>query len=307
MINIKTLCREGVTPLKPLQCLKTISLELPKRIFGLDENSILESTKFFDLMVMIQFPLLATLISYFFNTGFVFSMFLFLFLPSIYLTIRHKASVKKSVSFSMIMGVPLAIIIDYMMEISNAWVLDDSILGDLRLFDFVFYEQIPWLFIFAYFVVMFYRHFVGEADKSEFKTMPLSWLLIWHTFLFAGFVLFWIIDPQILNIQYAYLNVGIVFSILPLSYILFRYPKLLKRFIFPTVYFFYFSLIYEMISLHLGHWSFPNTSQFLGYISIFGHSFPYEELTFWIILGPASCLAYFELFGGETSSSKSNL
>ena len=262
---------------------------------------VLSHKNLMDWIFILIWPLIATAITWFAQLDFVPAMLIFLVIPSLYLRARLGKS-PNSLRFGLYMGVPLAIIIDYLMEISNAWVLGTSFFGETRLFGYVFIEQIPWLFIFAYLVVMFYRRFVpalSEEENQRLKKMKLSWLAGWHGFLFLSFVSAWFWAPELLIWRYAYLKVGLLIGVTPALYALGRYPFLFKRFLTPTVYFFYFSLIYELISLKMGHWAFPNQAEFLAYVELFGHSFPYEELIFWILLGPLCCLSYFELFGGE--------
>jgi len=241
-------------------------------------------------------PLISSYLVSVLQLSFVSSMFVFLGFPSLLLTIVLKQKAKKSWAFSLVMGVPLAIIIDYMMEIKEAWVLGESFFGSLRLFNYVFIEQIPWLALFAFLVVGFYQYFSGEYDGLEVKRASLKVLGLWHGFLMILFMTAWAYFPEILKQNYAYLKIGIVFGLLPILYAFINYPKMLLHFAIPVIYFFYFSLTYELISLNQGHWAFPNKSQFIGHLSILGHSFPYEEMVFWIILGPASCLSYFEIF-----------
>lgn len=253
-----------------------------------------------DLTLAVLWPVFAAGVMLATHLTFVPSMLLFLLVPGVYLGWRAKASTGRAVAFSAIMGVPLAIIIDYFMEVTHAWVLGESFFGDARAFDYVFIEQIPWLMMFAYLTVAFYQRFVGESDGKTLPSWPLWRLAAWHGFLFTAFVLSWAFAPDLLVFDYAYLKVGIFFGVLPVLYVVAQHRDLLRRFAGPAIYFVWFSLIYEVVSLKLGHWAFPNTSQFIGYVEVLGHSFPYEELAFWIVLGPISCLSYFELFADWT-------
>jgi hypothetical protein len=256
-----------------------------------------------DQIMLVGWPLLAAYLTYAVQLSFVAAMLTFLLVPNIYLAWRLKGRIKRSLSFSLVMGVPLAILIDYVMQVSKGWALGESIFGDVKIFGYGYIEQVPWLALFALFVVLTYRLLIGEAERKEIKgKMPFSWLLIWHVILFAGFVALWLYDPSLLVWDYTYLKVGLVIGVLPAAYAIGRNPHLFWRFLLPAAYFVYFSLVYEWISLHQGHWSFPAKDQFVGYITVFGHSFPYEELIFWIVLGPLFCLSYFEIFGGEKAA-----
>ena len=263
------------------------------------------SSRHLDLAAMLVWPLVASALTFAFELTFVQAMILFLGIPNLFLAVRMEGPLSRSLSFSFVMGVPLAIIIDYLMEVTEAWVLSESPFGDLRLFDYVFIEQLPWLFAFALLTVLFYRHFVGQTPAGEVKRLPYRWFVGWHALLLVGFVALWALAPETLVVNFAYLKVGIVLGVLPLVWVLFTAPSLLKRFVVPTLFFIWFSGIYEAISLSVGHWAFPNTDQFVGWVTLLGHPLPFEEILFWIILGPASCLSYFEIFGGEPGAEPS--
>ncbi len=252
-----------------------------------------------DLGLMVLWPLIAALTTAVFSLSFIAAMVLFLGLPCVYLSVRLGQKIGRSLLFSTVMGVPLAIVIDYLMEVTSAWVVSESAFGDFRLFDHVFVEQIPWLVAFAFLTVLVYRRFVGQSQDSTLKRMPFSWFVAWHSAVFIGFVALWAINPQALVLDYAYLKVGMVLGAAPLLYVALTSPSLLRRFIVPTLFFAWYSGIYELISLDQGHWAFPDPTQFVGWITVVGHTLPFEEILFWMVLGPASCLSYFEIFGGE--------
>jgi len=232
------------------------------------------------------------------DPGFVWAMVAYLAVPSLWLAWRLRWRVGRPVRFSLVIGVPLAIIIDYLMEVSNAWVLGDSFFGEVRLFDYVFIEQIPWLVLFALFVVLTYERFVGSDTRHRRGRFSLRHLAVWHLVLSAVFVSLWAWAPETLQLRYAYLKIGVFLGVLPALYAAVRMPDLLRGGLLTTAYFGYFSMNYEVSSLAAGHWAFPNEAQFLGYVTVWGHRFPYEELVFWIVLGPVCCIAYYELFGG---------
>ena len=58
------------------------------------------------------------------------------------------------------------------------------------------------------------------------------------------------------------------------------------------------NFIYDIAALKLGWWTFPGT-EFIGWISIAGVSFPIEEFIFWIILFALGVLSYYEYFDDD--------
>jgi hypothetical protein len=205
------------------------------------------------------------------------------------------------------MGLPLGTIIDYCMEVTGAWLLNDSIM-DYHLFGYVYIEQLHWLSLYAFFTISFYRVFGNTLEESAKTTSPLKlrYLAGWHGFLMVVFVIIWLVNPALLIINYFYLKAGMVIGVLPTIYCFIRYPTIWRRFVFPTIYFAYFALIYEIVSLHFTHWSFPAEEQFLFMINLGGHKFPFEELFFWILFGSTFSLAYYEVFIGREQEEQKN-
>jgi len=47
--------------------------------------------------------------------------------------------------------------------------------------------------------------------------------------------------------------------------------------------------------LQLGQWAFPS-NDFVGWVSLFGQRFPFEELFYWTMLAAVTVISYFEYF-----------
>jgi len=65
-----------------------------------------------DLGLMVLWPLIAALTTAVFSLSFIAAMVLFLGLPCVYLSVRLGQKIGRSLLFSTVMGVPLAIVID---------------------------------------------------------------------------------------------------------------------------------------------------------------------------------------------------
>ena len=59
------------------------------------------------MYVLVALPLLAVALSFLFSLDFLFSVVLFLILPSLYLSYRSRQYVKKTLLFSLVFGVRL--------------------------------------------------------------------------------------------------------------------------------------------------------------------------------------------------------
>ena len=76
------------------------------------------------------------------------------------------------------------------------------------------------------------------------------------------------------------------------------HPKLLHRFLKVGAYFTYVFILYEVTGVALGQWYFPST-QFIGWVQLFGQRFPFEEFVSWILIGSMTCLAWYEHFDDD--------
>jgi hypothetical protein len=92
----------------------------------------------------------------------------------------------------------------------------------------------------------------------------------------------------------------VLFLLIPLLLIIDKYPKLLKKFSLVAIFFIFHTLVYEILALNLGYWEFPQLqSQYVGWVNLFGVSFPVEELFFYITIGSISLLSYYEFFDDD--------
>lgn len=261
---------------------------------------MLKNQKFPKLIPLLIWPILASVGSFALHANVLVSIILFFGVPATYLSFLRRSAIKKSALFSVAMAIPVAIIVDYVMEHTRGWFLPHSVFGSFRLFGYVTLEQHIWLFFYVYFVILFYEVFFERHARAQRLFAPRLKYLVY--FLFALLGLFLVIlatRGALLHINFFYLKFGIVAAGLPIVFALFRMPRLMGKFLKAGLYFSVLSLIYEVTALKLGQWTFPATNEFIGAINILGVSFPFEELFFWILLGPIATLAYYEFFDDD--------
>jgi len=251
-------------------------------------------TKKQDLILMIVWPIVASIVSLVWETNFLISTILFYILPSVYLSFKYRAIVRKIFVFSLVV-IPAIIVGDYFAEKTGSWFFPSSIFG-LKLFGTTVFEVVLWMSSFVYFVVMFYEYFI---DHSRMKsTSRKMWLpLLGFTLLFVAFLIY-LASGAVVQIPYFYLVFGLIFAIVPILLELFDFPRLFVKFAAITVYFSYSSFLWEIVALRLHQWTFPGTS-FIGWLEIFNVKFPFEEFLIWIILGAAGILSWYEYFDDD--------
>ena len=244
---------------------------------------------------LIIWPIIASAISFLVRADVMISMLLFLGVPAIYLSARKPSCIKMAALFSGIASVPLAIVIDYVMELTGGWFLPYSVFGDFRLFGYVTLEQIIWLFLYLYLVAMFYENFLDQSCTHQLYRPAVKYFAAVFFVIFALFLVALLTAPKILEINYFYLKIGFLLVLPPIIFSLFKFPDFYLKFFWTGIYLLSLSLIYEITALLLGQWTFPAERQFIGYVSFGIVRFPLEEFIFWIVLGSVAVSLYYAL------------
>jgi len=250
-----------------------------------------------NLALIFIWPIIATIISFTIKPNFFVGIILFLVVPSFYLSIQGKKYWKKAAIFAAGASIPIMVAIDYITYLTGIWIVPETILP-FKIFDFVTLEVILWAFFTTYFVVVFYEYFLDKHATKMLWTKKTKYLFIAGVILFILFVFFYFFFPNLLKIPYWYLVFGIIFTLIPFLLQLFKYPKTTSKFFLPFIYFFFLHFIWEITALKLGWWDFPG-EMFIGWVSIFGTNFPFEEVLFWFILLALSILSFYEYFDDD--------
>jgi len=201
-----------------------------------------------DLMIILLWPIIASLLTIIFEElgvfteNFFVSIILFLAFPSIYLSFRLKRNLSKIILIPLVISLPLMVIIEYFGYISLQWSFPPSVFP-FAMFGVVTMEPLIWIFFNVYFVIVFYEYFLNShhSNKSynaKFKYLFLGMLLYFLIFLFLFF------NFSIPSIPYFYLYFGLVLFGLPIvvQFILFsKRKKLISNMLLTAAYFFYLS------------------------------------------------------------------
>jgi hypothetical protein len=250
-----------------------------------------------DLILILLWPIAATIISFAVNANFIESQLLFFGIPLLYLAMRDMARVPKAALFAAAFSVPLVAVFGYLFEYTRTYVIATNV--PARLFGVLSIDVFLWGFLYFFLVVLYYEHFLARHARKEPlwpKKFSLGLFLLGSIlalfFAILGFA------PNLLEIRYYYLKFGLVLVLPPIVLMLAKFPALWAKFAKAGAYFFYLSFLYEITALKLGQWWFPSPD-FIGFITLFGVTFPFEELLFWIILGSLGVLVYYEFFDDE--------
>ncbi|KKP92164.1 MAG: hypothetical protein UR94_C0004G0025 [Parcubacteria group bacterium GW2011_GWA2_36_10] len=249
-----------------------------------------------DKIIMFLWPIIAAIVSLVIQANFFISMLLFLALPALYLSYRNKKMVKKMLLFSL-PALLIVIVIDYICEITGTWLVMNSIF-DYRILGFVTIDIIIWFFIYTYLIIAYYEYFLEHKFKDVLYKPRLKYLYLYFLSVLVTFFVVFFTNKAWLHIRYFYLLFGTVMAIIPITLVFNKFPNIITKFVKTGVYFFYLAIIYELTAITLNQWMFPG-KDFIGIVTLFNISFPFEELFFWMLLGAMSILSYYEFFDDD--------
>ena len=250
-----------------------------------------------DLILILVYPIVATFISLLFKLNSFVGLIVYYVVPSVYLSIRKKEYIKKTLVFSLIIAVPLAIIIDYIGYVSKSWAIENSIFP-FRYFEILTVEGLLWAILTVYFAILFYEYFIDKHVSKKLIGGRMKYLIVILIVMMGVFLTLFFLSPTVLKIPYFYLWIGIIMFFIPVVLELFGHPKLIGKFMKAGSYFFYFNFLYEIVGVKLDWWSFPGT-EFIGWLTIAGVRFPFEELFFYIMLTALAILTYYEFYDDD--------
>jgi len=244
-----------------------------------------------DLLVVIFIVIISVPIIIYFRVNFLTSTFLFFVVPSVYLFIRKPKSIKHIIAASLLFGLIFGFFLDFMAEFNNAWswppigglVFSYKILGVTPI------DVMIWFFFWIFAIIVFYEHFL-ERDRSDKIRPKIKNALYPSLGVIAGMIIIFLIEPEFLRFDYAYLVLGLL-TLPPFFYFIYKNPELLTKFLKISLYFAFLLLVFELTALKLDQWRFPG--EYIASINVFGQILPFEEIFFWILISTSVVLSYY--------------
>lgn len=254
-----------------------------------------------DFLIVISLPLLVFLFVFLFDVhiNYLTSLILIFAIPSVYLSLKIKERIKKIFYFSLLVSIPIAFIFELVAVGDNAWVVPVSVFP-WRLFGFIPVEDLLWQFLTVYTILIFYEYFCNRKFIPDIAKRIKVMLWILYPVMFAIMALFFA-NSELLRIPYAFLWLGLVFFPIPAFLFLITHRSFFFRFLKVQFFFLYVHLIFELVGLKLGHWTFPGT-HYIGWVNVLGQSFPVEELIFVMLIGAFAACTYYEFFSNSRLS-----
>jgi len=216
---------------------------------------------------------------------------IFIIPPALYLARRSKKDWGKILLSAAIFGVLFAIPFDFFEEYTNSWHAV-SIVIPFKIFNIDPVDSIFAHIEMIILTVIFYQHFIDEGQYSKISKRIFLAIFLSICALFT-LLFFYVYSPTSLRITYPYAYMGIIASIPPIL-LAWKKPDLIQNMTLTGVYFFILYFCIEMIAVSNRFWIYPG--KYMGWVSIFDVSFPFEELFFWMMLYAICVVSYYEIF-----------
>lgn len=245
--------------------------------------------KLLDLLIILVLFSFFALISLFFNLKPLTGAVLYILIPSIYLMFRERKNYKKIFIAVFLIGGIFGFVFDFIETFNKAWIVD-RLVFPWKVFGILPVDDIIGFLLMTLFIIVFYEHFLDDEKNKKISPYLIFALAPSLLITFAMVVVF-LIEPGFLQMPYAYFYGGLIAISFPIIYTFSR-PHLLSKFLKIAAFFFIIWFVSEIVAIKTGGWYFPGN--YIGNVSVFGVSFPFEELFFWMMFYAASIAAYYE-------------
>jgi hypothetical protein len=172
--------------------------------------------------------------------------------------------------------------------LANSWDVSSSF---PRLFALVPVENLFYAFINFVWVLSFYEYFFDHDTGRRFSPRS-KYLLGLYLVLFCFSMLIFLFFLE--QIIFHYWLIAFIIIFVPLLILASCYDFKWKSFIGPTVFFAFIFFSHEILALRLGYWWWPG--EYLWPISLFGQTFPLDDVVIWHLASTPALLAGYKFF-----------
>jgi hypothetical protein len=212
---------------------------------------------------------------------------------SVFLGLRQRKPWKKILIGALIFGVLAGFIFEFIQVSAGAYLMPPTATILPKVFGFLALDNVAGHTLMAIFTFTFYEHFVNREQHDEVSPhMPFA--LYPAIAVAVALVVVHYMHPSALLIPYSYAYVGLAAIVLPIALVTVR-PQYARDLIMMVPYFFFAYLLFEIIAVRYGWWVYP-AKHYIGRISLFGASFPFEELFFWMLFYAASLTSFYKIY-----------
>lgn len=212
-------------------------------------------------------------------------------IPSIiYLCIRRPKPWLRLIVGSIVFGALYGLFLEFIQEFNHAYNVISVIFP--KLFGVVPIDNIIGHSMMALLMFTFYEHFIPHNRTKKisirvFYAVALGLVAITTT------VLLYYFSPTSIKFDYSYSILGLI-AITPLIILIFRRPSQVLSLVKIMPFFFFLYYMIEVVAVRYNWWIYP-AYHFIGYVSIQGTSFPFEEMLFWMFFYAPTLIAYYKI------------
>ena len=257
------------------------------------------NSKQVDIVVLILLLGLASVYSYFTQGYFIgkalFSGAIFTLVPAFYLGYREKKCWKKIIVATLVFGLVFGFFFELVSEYTGSYSVVSHVFP--KIIGILPFDNVLGHMMMTFLTIMFYEHFVDRKKSSYisknifFAPVPAV-IVIFFSLVLIRFL------PDVFFTKHLYFYMGIL-AILPAIFLGITRPKFIKDISVTALYFFILYFVIEIFAVKFRWWIYPGDN-YIGKVTIFNLTFPFEELFFWMMFYAASLVSYYELFVDES-------
>jgi len=248
------------------------------------------------LIFLLAYVLSACLAVYVVRPYYFYSILIVLAPPSIANFLWLKNSKWKILAFSLLTLLLFAPPVELATRLADVWDVQ-SIFP--RPFGLIPFENMLFAFLNFFWGLSFYVYFSGK-DSNNSLSPRMNYLIILYLIFFLIVFGFYFLDKNIITTNYFAMAVPIL--IVPAIFIFGKYPELIKKTFFTTIFFATVFFVYEMVSLQIESWWWPG--EYLYSFNVNGKTFPIDDVIIWYFLSTPVLIGGYEFFANGYGSQK---
>ena len=244
-----------------------------------------------ELVILFVYFIVMFLIAWYLKINFLTISLTFFGIPALYYLFKGKNINKKTLLQTLLLTASATLVVETIAHSSSSWYVPSTF--SFRIYNIFPLESYIWCITYCLFMIVFYEYFFDKGKVQTKIKASMKWLLgvVWSLVIIVGCIALFV--PSILSIPYFYAIFISVFLILNII-VLIQRSTLYKKLSLVSLFLFIPSMLHEVVSLELGHWSFSKGFH-VGYVDFLGYVFPFEELL-WFLIVPVTILVVYELF-----------
>lgn len=211
-------------------------------------------------------------------------------LPSvIYLGWRKPKPWRKIMAGALLFGLALGFFFELIQEYTQAYTVVSHIFP--KLLGVVPLDNILGHFMMALLTFTFYEHFVAQKANPHISHR-FKYAIYLVAAMVSAVVGIYFLQPSWLDMPYPYVIFGTL-AVLPIFTYLYRHPQAARDFSLMVPFFFFLYFVIEIAAVRYSWWTYPGNNH-IGWVSLPGIRFPFEELFYWMLFYAAALTAYYK-------------